>query len=452
MSHINPPNVAESSPPPILALPNEILQYILNFLSNGPYGYSPSVQYISKCKKHTVSQMLVLRSVCRHFRYITADLDFWYKPDFLFAYLVSNTSKKAFGGRKIGTRFLEDVIFPDTNLINSLGRRKTEWLFQSVEDLSDVMHGVPLFKKNVQGIRLDFREEVDTAIDMLATCSYITTLCIDWGCIGWRGSVNLSAIASSFPFLRTLSCPEARHFYGSLKQLSGLWALNMGIRNMDIRNIDPPPTIQPWLPLRSTQTLIKLSLRCRYDHVPISFFDLNSLYEFINLKYLQIEPLNPSICDFLLRSRCQLHVFELILHRPLAPIDIVISMFQASCLRTVKKFSISRSKSSSFDPDYPRYGLSDTEMHAGDDYWPLVFDAFTAMLTSVEEVQLVVPLHLDSCDLFTRMTNLKLLNWVGEQPCMSFGYDPKAEVEKALEKAFGGFVEKPRFSVKFNGW
>src|SRR5271154_266973 len=71
----------------ILSIPNEILHHILSFLPDLSHG-RPFIQFQLNGEDYEASQMLVLRSVCRLFRAITAELDFWYDADFSFADLI----------------------------------------------------------------------------------------------------------------------------------------------------------------------------------------------------------------------------------------------------------------------------------------------------------------------------------------------------------------------------
>ena len=99
--------------------------------------------------------MLVLRSVCRHFRAVTAELDFWYDADFLFADLVTSSYESSSFMRHYQEKRFLKVLFTDASLVNSLGRRKTDWKFESLEGLMAVMEGVPLFVQNARVIHLE---------------------------------------------------------------------------------------------------------------------------------------------------------------------------------------------------------------------------------------------------------------------------------------------------------
>jgi len=480
MNTINPGlNVEEPDPPTILRLPNEILFRILNSVCDNlnPNAYRvdpllpnqkhqdyshrvrPFVEIESPTgKKYEVCQNLVLRSVCRRFRYISPELDFWYQPGFRFTELVAYREPSRTPNfphffipnycslRRIAEEGLLKLLVADANFVDSLGRRKAEWVFEGLEGLIVVMEDVPLFKQNARTIGLwitmqnsTIPSPVDTAIDMLAVCFRITTLSIreTW-------SVNLSGIGTKFPFLENLNCLDIVTFEGSLDELSGLETLQMRLWQGDERIIR-----RPCLPLQCTKTLTTLSLN--WDKaIGNSLFDLNALDEFISLKSLKIGPLNPRICDSLLRSHCQLEVFEPSIFRPLVPIDKLITMFQAPCLRTVRQFSLSHYYEAHYvvphgDHDWV-YPSLHSEIHVKEHYWRLIFDTFTSLLSSVEQVKIDAAFHLECCAYFSRLRNLKLLHWDGSR-YLPFGMsyeNPKEEVEKALESVFSEFREKPR--------
>jgi hypothetical protein len=137
----NFPNIRPPAPF-IIRIPNEILHHILSFLPDLSRG-EPFVQYHSNGKDHEVSQMVVLRSVCRHFRAITAELYFWYDVDFRFSDLTLHSYDTfLFIRHDKEKRFLK-VLLTDANLVNSLGQCKKDWNFEILEGLMAVMESVP---------------------------------------------------------------------------------------------------------------------------------------------------------------------------------------------------------------------------------------------------------------------------------------------------------------------
>ena len=167
-------------PPPsgplILSVPNEILHHIFSRL----YDLSrdePFVKYHLNGRKYEVAQMLVLRSVCRHLRAITAELDFWYHADFQFTDLIPPSYEVgSFMPRYPEGRFLK-ALFGDAHLVNSLAQRKTNWVFQSLEGLMAVLEGVPLFVQNAQAIHLEIMEDVYRS-NSICICRYWRTSCV----------------------------------------------------------------------------------------------------------------------------------------------------------------------------------------------------------------------------------------------------------------------------------
>ena len=204
---------------------------------------------------------------------------------------------------------------------------------------------------------------------------------------------------------------------------------------------DEPPIPRRWLPLRSAETLTELSLECGPD-VDTQIFDATSLERFVNLKTLHIGPLCDSIINFLIRAQIHLDVLETTLIRRHVPINRFVDLLGAESLRNLKELELSNRHDSTSD------------RAATEQYWALVFDAFTSMLPSVQEVQLDAPLHLKCCRYFTRMANLKILNWDGStSPVFGCGRtnNPKPKITKALDSAFANFIEKPQFAVHHIG-
>ena len=447
----HPMNSSPPSGPLILSIPNETLHHIFSFLHdsspnypfvNDQYSHDESfVQYQVNGKDYEVAQVLVLRSVCRHFRAITAELDFWYDAYFRFIDLIPPSyedSFASFGPRYPERQFLT-ALFSDANLVKSLGQRKTDWRFESLEGLTAVMESVPLFVQNARAIDLEIMDveeyatepsDFDMAINAIASCSHITKLSTRLA-----DGVNLSTIAASFPALETLSCRENNSFHGSLALLNRLRTLRLDFFDGD----QPSPRL--WLPLRSAETLTELSLQCGPD-VDTQIFNTMSLDRFVNLKTLRIGPLCDSIIDSLIRGQIQLDVFGTTLIRRYVPINRFIDLLRAESLRNLKELELSDRHDDNSD-------RGATAQH-----WALVFDAFTSMLPSVQEVQLDAPLHLKCCQYFDRMVNLKLLNWDGSaSPVFGCGRtnNPKAKIVKALDSAFANFMEKPQFAVHHIG-
>jgi hypothetical protein len=437
-------NRSPPSGPVILSIPNEIVHRIFSFLPESP-PYDPFnqnsrdesfVRYQVNGEDYEVAQVLVLRSVCRRFRAIIADLDFWYDADFRFIDLIPPSyedRESRFGHARYPERQFLKALFSDANLAKSLGQRKTAWRFESLEGLMAVMEGVPLFVQNVRAIDLKIMDvdsarpsDCDTAINAITSCSHITTLSTR---SGYRlQALNLSKIAASFPALETLSCDKNNSFHGSLALLDRLRKLRLDYFD------NQAPIPQRWLPLRSAETLTELTLRCG-PYVDTQIFDITSLERFINLKTLHIGPLCDSIIDFVIRAQIQLDVFGTTLIRRNLPINRFVDLLRAESLRNLKKLKLSN-----YDPS--------AHPVATEEYWALVFDAFTSMLPSVQGVELDAPLLLNCCPYFARMANLKILDWDGSSSSSAFSSERgKAMITRALDSAFANFMEKPQFGV-----
>jgi hypothetical protein len=424
-----------SSPPFILSIPNEVIHHILSFLPDLTRD-QPFVHYNSNGKDYAVAQMLVLRSVCRKFRAITAELDFWYDSEFLFADLATPVPFGEFMRPYYDQQFLK-ALFSDADFANSLGRRKTDWKFESIEGILAVIDGVPLFAENARALYLEILEHdemrnlgsdpstVDIAIDLLSECENVTTLDIRLA-----ENVDLDEIAEAFPSLEIFRCSEAEQHSGSLQELDRLRKLYINSWSTDIS------TTLSLLPLNSAKTLTELKLDGGI--VGNSVFNTDSLNVFVNLKSLNIGPLCDSICNFLIQAKFHLDAFETSLIRRHA--SKFANMLRAECLRDLKRFGLTNYHDDQYDPP------------ATQRFWFLAFDAFTSILLSVEEVQLCVPLHLQCCPYFARMINLKLLNWDGTtNPSFGCptGSHPTVQIQRALDTAFSNFMEKPQVAVHF---
>jgi len=460
MSNINSHNnnSRPQSPPWILTVPNEVLHRILSFIPCLPLDGRPP-DY-SQINHDSFSQLRVLRSVCRHFRAITLEVDFWYESDFQFTrFLPSSSLNKDINPNHpdgISLRHAQEarcltVLFKDDALLDYFGRRKTEWTFESVDVLETVMQCIPLFRKNARAIKLDimFGQEdfgidlnavgsksrrptlLNTAISLLSSCEHITTLEIPEGY-----SLNLGKIAS-LRHLEILRCSVRNFIYGSLKKLKHLKELQMNISYIS----QPIPL---WLPLQSASKLTDLTLTCNYygsTSVAKEFFGIPSIQQFTNLTSLHVEPLSISLCKYLLQSSCHLSTFSTAIAAHSLPEDLIKHIFKAPCLRTITQLKLS-----TVDDCEPYFDSSE------EDYWRIVFDSFTSSLPSVQEIQLDVPLIVGCCQFFSRMRNLKLLEWDGS-PYSSHQYfpkqaeNPKQNVVEALNKAFEEFVEKPQIEV-----
>jgi F-box-like len=423
----------------ILDLPNETLHHIFSFLPD-PSHVNSFVCYQENDEEYEVSQILVLRSVCRRFRTLAAELDFWYDIDFAFGELIPGLDISThLSWRNLQEERFLKVLFADAGLVNSLGRRKTDWKFQSIGSLKAVMQSVSLFRQNARVIYLEILGEGDNwervpsplnvAIKNLALCSGITTLNTNLA-----NDIDLDEIANSFPSLETLSLDQNGSCRGSLQRLSRLRKLHVDDCDGNISDLSL------YLPLNSAETLTELDLRC--SNVGNPAFDTSSLDAFINLKSLAIGPLCDGICDFIIRSQIQLDVFDATIVRRYLPIEKFVEMLRAQSLRNLKEFELSN------------WNDEISDRLAIKQYWFRIFDAFTSLLPSVEEVQLSAPLHLGICPLFARMVNLKLLNWDGTTHPV-FGCrrrdDPKEMVKRALDATFVNFREKPLFAVHFLG-
>jgi len=115
------------------------------------------------------------------------------------------------------------------------------------------------------------------------------------------------------------------------------------------------------------------------------------------------------------------------------PIQTIIGMLRADCLRNLMKFQ-----------------LESDRHHVTEQYWSPVFNAFTSILSSVEEVWLNTPFHPEWCKYLARMSNLKILDFQRfRNRLVGLGStkDRKPQIDKELDAAFATFIKKPRFAI-----
>jgi F-box domain len=155
----------DASPACLLSLPNETL---INIFSR--YSHFDFVKYTSDGQNYQLSQILVLRQVCRRFRFLVAELPLWRDKDFLFGSLIklpalSNNSSSFREKHKMEMEFMK-VLFNDAYLVDNLCG-KTDWTFDSVDGLSLVTGSIPGFEGNVSSIYLKLWNNEGTRFCMI---------------------------------------------------------------------------------------------------------------------------------------------------------------------------------------------------------------------------------------------------------------------------------------------
>lgn len=267
---------------------------------------------------------------------------------------------------------------------------------------------------------------LETAINALGVCSHITELSIQS-----PHRFDLNSIASNFPLLESFSNPGTRDTRSSRRATR--------IEPLRLLYDRFVPTDGPWLPLRSAETLTELSLRTGRDPVP-GFVDTDAMAAFLNLKSLTLCSLTETLCEFTIGAPIQLEVFSINLIPRHVRIDRFVEMLRADCLCNLEIL------------DIENWHDDTSDLYATERYWTAVFDAFTRTLSSVMEVQLSTPLHLEWCPYFGRMPDLKRLHWHGRMNPHFCGEtsDPQGRIVGALEATFANFVEKPQVVVRYN--
>ena len=416
-------NTSSSSLCPILTIPNEVLLHILNLVE--PIGKEKFVYYRLNDRRYHVSQWLLLRSVCRHFRALSVALDFWYREDFEFSQLLHRQYSW-----EAELQFIV-ILFSDENLAEALGRRKTNWVAHTFDELKTIVQGIPLFKENARTIRLQsyYQYDIESVMELLSDCRHITTFETNLETDEHTSTLDLTVLATSLPLLENLCLTKMGKFAGSLENL-------VHLKSLHITSWNTHETSVPWLPLQSAHSLTALRLTAAFETPHLSVYKLPCFSAFHNLTSLTIGPLTAEVCAYLLASNCHLETFGLYFHMYLAPIDVVITMFQAECLQTVKNFFLL--------DYYPSYGLA-AKLPATERYWSGVWDALTSNLSSIEQFEaLACVLPVECCAFFSRMTNLKGLSYHQEY---AVSQSERNQIEEAIVAAFAGFAQKPRLDI-----
>jgi hypothetical protein len=424
----------------ILSLPNEILHQILAYICddrrirNNLIRFTEDPDRRDRCRVfYRVGQIQILRIVCRRFRETVARLDCWCDPQFQFLDLGLAPERGHFYKDDHRLSLVLESLLLDRNLVENLSSRKTEWKFESHDVIKTVMENIPRFRQNARAFDLVLWDDLNPfgrgsrvaffdTVQMLSVCSELTTLRLCW-------AVHLEMISSWFPHLEELDFVNFWEASGSLETMSRLKTLHIKFCKEQSCLSEKAYL----LPLASASTLTSLHLEFKS---PSPYSSTHYLTPFTNLKALRIDPMCETLYDFVIRSSLPLEIFGTKIQWPLPSVKLD-SLFQSQSFRCLKQFELGIDfKWSFFDEE--RYRT--------------IFDVFTSCLTSVEEVKLVTSLIKQCCAYFSRMRNLKRLNWHEcNRMCLAFGCKSRdtgrREIEEALNHAFETFPEKPVIAV-----
>lgn len=406
----------------------------------------------SRCLKF--SPALTIRSVCRQFRAIAAELPFWWNDEF------DLLSLKAIGESDVeDARFLS-TLFKDQRVVRSVSKRK-HWHIHDVPSLIEIMETILSFSEKTVSITVSELERptprlydpqwLDIVIGHLAPCPNIRA--VELGPICGRTTLT-RPIAELWPAIERLIVWLP--FWG-VGLVDGLTQLSkMEVRTSRRSTI---PSSFSLLPVESTSTL---------THLDIGFWPpgrnyvATSLDGFVNLITLRINPLSDDICQFLLRYSGHLRTFSTSSFRSSAVSlgEIGRTFSRAQCLQTVKKFTF---KFHMETGDGSIYLIDDDNVLAR--FNPIV--EAISKLSSIQILHLGMPLDGRWYRHFHRLTNLKELKWLSNEDEVLYlsrkalglsgdaieyrpfeDHRPK-KAAAIFSEAFTGLPERPKLFFRF---
>ena len=381
--------------------------------------------------------MLALKAVSRQFYLAVYETDFWYRDQLEFSHFRHDEVEH---NRATVQRRDYERALADERLVRVLGhQRKSGWTFSGIQPFLVVIERIPLFYQHARRINLrDIDHGLGIAIDKLASCQLITRLFIRF-CLE---TINLNAIAKSCPYLEDLELECLDDYRGTLQH-------NKNLRHLSIQFDECSSTRKlttSLIPIDSARTLTSLVLQDCYAIV--NDFKQHPFYGFHNLRHLALFPLlyeTEDLCNMIIDIDIKLTEVEVeFVPRFETSSNVLISTFAAKCLQHLEKFTI-RADTDIFEPDFDR-----------------IVDAITSQLLSLKEIKLVMDLKIHWCKKFARLTNLKFLHYVipttedrfedleyiDQNELRRFGV--KKTIEKAFERTFEKFAEKPRVVIEFD--
>jgi hypothetical protein len=166
-----------------MQLPNELLREIFSYLIVSP-GFSHTI------KDSYRRDFFTLRSVCRTFRALVNELDFWWDEEFELVALLPYDHKLYSAEIELRHGNFLTELLEDRQLIEWLGRRPS-WRFTNMTSFRTVYTLVHSFRDTITSIVFEgaintplvdgWRGSLRTGIQALANCPNLTSLKI-WGC------------------------------------------------------------------------------------------------------------------------------------------------------------------------------------------------------------------------------------------------------------------------------
>lgn len=392
---------------PLLGVPNELLteifENLLHFSDwNESTDHNDSVAFV----------VFSIRSVCRRFRAVVNEMNFWHADDFQFVCLMPLDEIDEMGSQESRLRDVVELfhdLTDDQHLVQCLAH-KSMWTFSDSRMLKAVMQRIPTFRQTTTDVTLDDFYEVDReglvgkwlfvdhAIERLADCVNLTMLEIDsrWTDVK-RAAVSLDVIVDSCPSLKTLSFLNAvgHNFGGTLKGMTSLESMSVWEREL----MDPDVSLERVFPLQSAISLTRLWLA--FENMPcvVVYPDENPyaseyLNAFVNLSELSISHLSPLICSVISRATFHLNAFEILVHnRPPVPLSSLLAIFSAPCLLHLQELRLRLQSNMLQFPSYLQ-----------------IIQSITCNLHSLRDLNIAMGFSTAWCGELARLVDLQFLN------------------------------------------
>jgi hypothetical protein len=311
-----------------------------------------------------------------------------------------------------------------------------------------VLKNVPYFRLNVVSIDFDdFVEEfftnvpesaphatvssLNTSISLLRFCGFVTSLRVG----PTTSSCDLDTISGCCPALKQLSLHDGGNLTGTLSLLY-LQEFEIEIDDGDVT----ADHVSNTLPHLSVTSLCKLKMYCSNPFV--ATFCTKEIYDrYISLRRIEIDPVTPQLCDFLINTEIRLKKFSTTQHdwdpdllRHLA------EAFKSPSLSMLEVLSL-------FITTPDKHSLPAIE--------PIIV-AITSNLRCLRFLSMQMGLDVHWCGLFSNLTTLECLIWLirtvedafvsmfegSEDEDMEERLDPSDESTKAFKDAFK-YLENP---------
>jgi hypothetical protein len=294
---------------PILELPDELLYYILSYsLDSLAEDRLKKWDLITHFMQIPIAPppklALVLRAVCRHFRALVNDMPFWHSVGFDPTSFLPPTRQSTWDQQL----FLH-LLFLDRHLADNLGR-KSHWMFSTVQNILTVYKDIPYFRQNVVSVEFhkfiprfddpnqDSSNEIsesplNIAIYTLSFCGFLTSLRIG----PTTAPCNLDALSICCPALKLLALHDNGNLSGTLS-LVYLQKFELHLHDSPGLTTEHVSKVIPYLSKWSLYDLrIHTAMR-----LP-AFYTSEIFDRYIFLTSLDIDPLTPLLCDYLIQTQ-----------------------------------------------------------------------------------------------------------------------------------------------------